>query len=504
MNAKMSAKANVLFIYTGGTIGAVPSIEGNLLSPLKPAAKEDLVKFMPGLGEEHGIVWDVVGLLDENDKPVPPLDSSNVESKHWIFMASAIEKHYNDYDGFVILHGTDTMAFTASALSFLLENLAKPVVITGSQLPIFATRTDAKQNLINSLYIAGYKATGLPLVPEVCVCFADRLLRGNRTRKVSSSAWAGFDTPNYPWLGAIGEHIRINTEVVRSPIDNSRNRFRAHKRMTTDVMDITVFPGLQPDQLKQILQLPKLRGIVFRTFGAGNAPDNDAFLNEIANATQATPEPRTIVNVTQCSQGMVEMGLYAASSGLLERGVISGLDMTPEAALTKMMFILSTQRGDDIQLELQQNLRGEQSENLFELRYGGNGTSDQPKIQDLEKAMRPPGPFQKDNLRRAILRVSGVGFQNKQNGDTVKLRVFVGLPEANELTAKSPKLPEYAGEMAAPYAGEKDTVLLLDITESLKQVYTKDGSPIYINLVSTGGDQFWYRGLFVTLFAKAT
>jgi len=493
---KPNPKTKVLIIYTGGTIGAVPSVEGNPNSPLVPAKKEDFQKVIPGLGEEVGIGWDIMGLVDGQGNPVPPLDSSNVDSEHWIYMATLIEKEYANYDGFVVLHGTDTMAFTASALSFMLDNLAKPVVITGSQLPITATRTDAKQNLINALYIAGYKATGLPLVPEVAICFADRLLRGNRARKVSSNSLTGFDTPNYPHLGAIGEHIRINPEVVRQPADNSRYAFRAHKRMEREVMDIAVFPGFTDRQLNQIVSLEDLKGIVFRTFGTGNAPDRKAFLKQIEYATRN--KKITILNVTQCNQGMVEMGLYAASSGLLERGMISGLDMTPEAALTKMMYILTTQRNEDIQLELQQNLRGEQSENLFELRYGGLGSEDKPKTEYKELSGRPPGPFNKDELRRAILRVSGVGLKSNETNATARVRAFIGLLDNYE----DQSVPEYAGEMTANYTGENETVLLLDITETFKKVYTKDGSPIYVSLVSD--DPFWCRGLFVTLFARAT
>jgi len=494
---KSIGKTKVLIIYTGGTIGAVPSVKGNDQSPLKPAGKEDFENVIPKLGEKQGITWDIKGLTDQNENSIKPLDSSNVNSEHWIYMASMIEKYYNEYDGFVVLHGTDTMVFTASALSFMLENLAKPVIITGSQLPIFEERTDAKQNLVNALYIAGYKATGLPLVPEVVICFADRLLRGNRTRKVSSTSWAGFDTPNYPHLGTIGEHIVIKPEMLRPPADNNRNPFRAYKRMVDDVMDIAVFPGLKPKQLESILALDGIKGIVFRTFGAGNAPDNKEFLQTIENATKE--RKCTILNVTQCNQGMVEMGLYEASSGLLERGVISGLDMTPEAALTKMMFILGSQRGEDIRLELQQNLRGEQSENLFELRYKIPENKEVLNKEYREFSERPPGSFQKNELRSAILRVSGVNVENKKEGDLVCISAFIGLPEK---TPYDESVPEYAGKLTTNYVGEKDTVLLLDITETLKKVYTKDGSPIYVSLVSK--EKFQFRGLFVTLFARAT
>ena len=288
--------AKVLIIYTGGTIGSVPSVPSNPLSPLRPAQAVDFQSQIQGI-ENSGIAFEVVGIKPvdssqfrddelEKDGTIKPLDSSNVAAKHWLAMAATVEKHYDAYDGFVILHGTDTMAYTASALSFLLENLAKPVVITGSQLPIFAARTDAKQNLINALYIAGYRTTGLPLIPEVIICFADRVLRGNRTRKVSSTSWAGFDTPNCQRLGEIGEHIMINTQFVRPPADNSRHKMRAHTRLTEGILDISVYPGLNPTDLKAILQLKGVNGIVFRGFGSGNAPDNKAFLDAVAEGTK--------------------------------------------------------------------------------------------------------------------------------------------------------------------------------------------------------------------------
>lgn len=505
----MNTKTKILIIYTGGTIGSVPSVPDNPLSPLRPALAVDFAKQIQGI-EKTGIAFEVVGITPtdrsqfrdeelEADGTIKPLDSSNVAAKHWLAMAATVEKNYEGFDGFVILHGTDTMAYTGSALSFLLENLAKPVVITGSQLPIFEARTDAKQNLINALYIAGYRATGLPLVPEVIICFADRVLRGNRTRKVSSTSWAGFDTPNFQRLGEIGEHITINTQFVRSPADNSRHKMRAHTRLIEGILDISVYPGLRPKDLKAILSLPDVKGIVFRGFGSGNAPDNKAFLDAVAEGTK---NDRTIVNVTQCTQGMVEMGLYAASSGLQERGVISGLDMTPEAALAKLMYLLTTQRGEDLQLEMQQSLRGEQSINLYDVRYGGKGDSENP-VEKAEDQKRPPGPFQKDKLTKAVLRASGLGIQNEKVGGTAKLRVFVGLTDESQLKAENPSVPEYAGEMAATYEGEEKTTLVLDITSTFQQVYTKDGSPIYVTLVAPSGQKFWYRGLFINLFAKA-
>ena len=305
--SRKEAKTSVFVLYTGGTIGMHRADPTNPASPLIPADKEALLQFVPALGVSEGIYWDIGALTDENGQEIEPLDSSDVEANHWIHMASAIERVYHDYDGFVILHGTDTMAYTAAGLSFLLQNLAKPVVITGSQLPISSVRTDAVQNFVNAMHIAGYKATELPLVPEVTICFGDSLLRGNRTTKVSTSSWQGFDSPNYPKLGTIGEYIKINADVVMKPANNED--FFAHKTLVTDVMDIGLFPGFKPSSLESLLELRDLQGIVLRTFGAGNAPGNPDFLNVISKAVKGEGRPgRVILNVTQCVEGMVEMG----------------------------------------------------------------------------------------------------------------------------------------------------------------------------------------------------
>ncbi len=498
MNAKRP-EAKVFVLYTGGTIGMRPIDPENPASPLVPASKEDLEKYVPGLGEAEGIHWEIHPLVDLNGKEVPPVDSSEVNANHWCYMAGCIEDAYDDFDGFVILHGTDTMAYTASALSFLLSNLAKPVVVTGSQLPISHVRTDAVQNFVNSVHIAGYKATGLPLVPEVTICFADSLLRGNRVRKVSTSAWQGFDTPNYPKLGAIGEYIKINEDVVRPPADNNDSPFFALKELVTNVMDLGIFPGLKASELEAILGLD-VRGFVFRTFGAGNAPSDPDFLDAIAKAVTGIGERgKVILNVTQCNQGMVEMGLYAASSGLLERKVISGLDMTPEAALTKMMWLLTTETGEEIGLQLQIDQRGEQSESLFDVRFGEAGKKSQP--MDVVKATaRPSGQFRKDRLNRAVLRVSGLGFADAKKDEDIELKVFINMPGATATTSEND--PHFAVNFRQPYQGADDTVLIQDVTPTVKRV-VEEGRPINVTLIPGGGKKIWYNGLYLALFGRA-
>ena len=486
------AKARVYILYTGGTIGMVLSDADNPASPLVPASKEELQPYIAGV-EQEGIYWEIGGLVDRKGKPVPPLDSSDVNHEHWIYMAEAIEDVYRDFDGFVVLHGTDTMAYTASGLSFLLANLAKPVVITGSQLPIFSPRTDAIQNLVNAIYIAGYKAINLPLVPEVTICFADSLLRGNRTTKVSTSAMQGFDSPNYPKLGTIGEHIKINTEFIRPPSNNEQSPFYAYKTLNANVMDIGLFPGLRASQLESVLSLSDLQGVVLRTFGAGNAPSYSDFLDTIG---KSIAKEKVILNVTQCVQGAVEMGLYEASSGLLERGVISGMDMTAEAALAKMMWILATEFGEQIQTQLQIAQRGEQSENLFDVRYGTIGRESEPQ-RLIQASASPAGQFRKAHLNRAVLRISEVGFEGLGEDEEIELRIFVNLPAA---AGTSTDDPHYAGSFF--YRNSQSANLLKDITPTIRRV-AEDGRPIYITLVPIGDKRVWCKGLYLALFAKA-
>jgi L-asparaginase len=496
------AKTKVCVIYTGGTIGMAPSDPNNPDSPLVPAPKDRLEEYVPGLGEKEGIIWEIVGLVDENGKPVPPLDSSDVNAEHWIYMARAIEDRYQEYDGFVILHGTDTMAYTAAGLSFLLNNLAKPVVITGSQLPIAQVRTDAVQNFVNAVYVAGYKAMGLPCVPEVIICFGDVILRGNRTSKVSVSTWQGFDSPNYPKLGSIGEHIKINDDLILKPANNEESPFYVHSQMDPNVMDIGIFPGLNPKNLKRILSIPELKGIVLRTFGSGNAPGDPGLLEAIESAVG---DKKVILNVTQCTEGMVEMGVYAASSGLLERGVISGLDMVPEAALAKMMSILATEPDkDEIQTQMQINQRGEQSQSLFDVRYGDSEGKDGGLYHlIIQKSAKPSGQFRKSKLVRGVLRISGAEFrgENLSGVQVVKVKMFINFPSASSQTSE--KDPHFAGILEANYDSESgDKVALIkDITPTIKKI-VDEGRPINITLIPTDGVEIRFNGLYLALFAK--
>ena len=272
------SQGEVLVIYTGGTIGMVNK-DDNPANPLEPVKDgRRLIKSVPQLEAlKEDVPYEVEPLRGVDGERIPAIDSSDINIGHWTAMAGQIEDAYNDYDGFVILHGTDTMAYTASALSFMLENLDKPVVITGSQIPISRYDTDGIWNFVRAVQIAGYRHTEQPLVPEVSICFDNRLFRGNRVRKMSTSASQGFDSPNYPELGTIGEYIRIHRERISPPAENP---FFTRTAFDHRVLDFALFPGLNPQALKRILEMEDVRGMVLRTFGAGNAPNDDSRPNK--------------------------------------------------------------------------------------------------------------------------------------------------------------------------------------------------------------------------------
>ncbi|MDP7112473.1 MAG: asparaginase [Myxococcota bacterium] len=481
-------KPRVLIVYTGGTIGMAPSEPDNPISPLTPQSFKALKRYAPALNElAKRVVLDEVSPFD------PPLDSSNVTSEHWVTMARTIRDAYDDHDGFVILHGTDTLAYTASALAFMFRNLAKPVVVTGSQLPISDIRTDATGNLISAIYLAGYRAFGLPRVPEVVVCFADKVLRGCRATKSSASQFDGFDSPNFPPLGTIGEHIVIHEELLMpAPPDDAGLILQTD--LVTDVMNVVVFPGIRGDHLERAVLAPDVQGVIIHTFGTGNAPTRPELLEVIERAVDSG---RTVLNVTQCQQGTVEMGLYAAGSALLEKGVVSGLDMTAEAALTKLMWTLGTQYGSGIASQLQINQRGEQSENLFELAYS-EATAGQVAGRHVAPEM-PDGRLQRDHLSRAHVRLVDVGLVGAEVGDTVRLNLFVHKPRATHRTPT--RDPMCLGTIEFVWKGHP-RYLVADVTRRLKPVIGRGEIPLTV--VSADPQvRVHFSGLYLSLFSKS-
>jgi len=265
----------------------------------------------------------------------PVKDSSNIDPGVWIKMAEIIEESYDDFDGFVILHGTDTMAYTASALSFMLENLSKPVILTGSQLPIGLLRTDGRENLITAIEIAAAMENGLPAVPEVCIFFDNKLTRGNRTTKMSAEHFDAFYSPNYHLLAEVGLHLKYYNNLISYPA--KEQKLIVHKAFDTNVAILKLFPGINRKLVDAITKTEGLRGLIIETYGSGNAPTYQWFLEDLK---QYIDKGGIILNVTQCHGGSVEMGLYETSRQMLAAGVVSGRDITSEASVTKLMHLL--------------------------------------------------------------------------------------------------------------------------------------------------------------------
>lgn len=318
------AAPKILIIYTGGTIGMGKDVVTGTLEPLDFA---HLVSSMP----EFQLIQAEINVR----KFDPPIDSSDMDPLRWAELVGIIANNYDEYDGFVILHGTDTMAYTASALSFMLENLTKPVILTGSQLPIGELRTDGKENLMTAIELASLKnAEGRPMVPEVCIFFNGKLLRGNRAIKINAEGFHAFESFNHPHLCDVGINFAFHEHHILKP-DYSKP-MTPHLKLDTNVIVFSLFPGIQDNIVRHVLESPSLRGIVMRTYGSGNAPHTPWVMRLL---DQAAHRGVNIINISQCLTGHVEMERYGAGFQLKLAHVISGHDSTVEAAVTKLMYL---------------------------------------------------------------------------------------------------------------------------------------------------------------------
>lgn len=320
----MGKAANILLIYTGGTIGM---IKNKATGSLQAFNFDNLLQHIPEL--------DALDCAIKTVSLETPIDSSAMNPSHWIAMASLIASYYNTTDGFVILHGSDTMSYTASGLSFILEHLSKPVILTGSQLPIGDLRTDAKENLLTSIQLASMQSNGLPLIKEVCLYFEYKLYRGNRTVKLNAERFQAFNSPNYPCLAESGVHLKLHEAHFWQ--DNTKKPLNVQKELDTNIVLVKLYPGITEAYFNAILNLQNLKAVVLETFGSGNCTTEAWFVNIL---TALIAKKVHIINVTQCLGGEVQMGHYDTSIHLEKLGVISGKDITTSAALAKIMYLL--------------------------------------------------------------------------------------------------------------------------------------------------------------------
>jgi L-asparaginase len=484
----------VLVIYTGGTIGSAPSNPAEPDSPQVVKKWPVLFAAVPALASEDSaaINFAVDAVAFDN-----PLDSSNVGPTEWAAMATLIETYQHDYEGFVVAHGTDTLVYTASALSFMCENLSKPIILTGSQLSAIGhIRNDAQQNLITAILIANPKYSRIPTVPEVCIFFRDKLLRGNRTKKVDAEGYAAFDSLNYDVLGEAGAQIVIHAERLRPAADPDSN-IVVWNDLNRKVIALDVFPGIQETELlRRICDPATVKGVVLKTYGTGNTSTAPEFLQQIREATE---QEILFLNVTQCPQGAVVMGLYETSDKLVDCEVCGGDDITAEAALCKLMVLLGARsEGLDysgIQTEVQKAWAGEQSHSFRVVRGEQEGVQgvDQGAPRRRTKALA----IKTVKFSRALLRFRGTKLETGAS-DSGAIRIYIDLGDKETPSDASPK---FAGRFPMPKSTDpEEKTVSFEITKAARSIF-KDDRPSSFTVVmeDCDGGSFTWRHVELVL-----
>lgn len=497
----MSDNKGVLVIYTGGTIGSMPKDPGDEASPQVVVGWDKFLELTPQLAPK------TIGFPIGFAQTTKILDSCNIGPTQWTEIAEIIGENYEKYEGFVILHGTDTMVYTASALSFMLVNLGKPVILTGAQRAhLFQVRNDALQNMITALMVANPKASRIPVIPEVMILFGQDLLRGNRTRKRDANGYAAYESPKFPTLASIGAGIVVDETRIRS---EPTQAFYVRKALNLNVIDFNVFPGVVQNGIADLLldsEKFKPRGVVVRSYGAGNIPTDSAFLKRFADASNKRGV--TMINVTQCTHGRVEQGLYETSNLLLAFGMVSGTDLTPEAALVKLMVGLGDEdlADDKVALRnfLQTNQAGEQSTSIYEVPYpkqegGGDVSSGRPRFR-FAPDRELPGAWASADVENTQLRLFGaevVGDGDARN-DPIELEVYANLSSNEE--PSGPSSPKFAGKARRAPTSEK-TILSFDVSGATRRLFQPGARASFSLVLKSGGGISWERAE-LALFIK--